>query len=346
MSLETGSRIADLVATNPVGATDFVSQGDDHIRLIKACVQGSFPALGATAVSVTAEKLNFTAGLTSDAQTQLDARQPLDTDLSAIAALTTTSHGRAFLTLADAAASRAHIGAQADDADLTAIAALTTTTYGRDFLALADNAALATKIAAMAQVWTGTHSFRGVAELGVSVSGASLGLRSGFPAFELLDSAGPVNARRWEWIAPGSGNLHMSAQNDAGSASSDWMKVYRSGVAIAAMEYGNSTDLPPHTFYGGVFAPTLTSTAGLEYGKLCFTASNGTIPNGVGNQWMLILINGGSPVTFTKPTGSTTYLSSLGVTCSTFTVAAHGMCLVVAGGSTLHFVSGDIVSYT
>jgi hypothetical protein len=80
--------------------------------------------------------------------------QPLDADLTAIAALTTTSFGRGFLTQADAAASRTYIGAgtssfdgtwtsltgkpttlvgygitdaQPLDADLTAIAALTPT---------------------------------------------------------------------------------------------------------------------------------------------------------------------------------------------------------------------------
>lgn len=58
MGLETGNRIQDLVPTNPAGATDFVSQGDDHIRLIKACIQGSFPSLGANAVTVSADVLN------------------------------------------------------------------------------------------------------------------------------------------------------------------------------------------------------------------------------------------------------------------------------------------------
>lgn len=41
------------------------------------------------------------------------ALQPLDSDLTAIAALSTTAFGRDFLTRADAAASRAYIGAQA-----------------------------------------------------------------------------------------------------------------------------------------------------------------------------------------------------------------------------------------
>lgn len=79
------------------------------------------------------------------------ASQPLDSDLTAIAALTTTAFGRTFLDLADAAAARTKLALgtaaqsatgdfQPTDGDLTAIAALTTTAYGRSFLALADAA--------------------------------------------------------------------------------------------------------------------------------------------------------------------------------------------------------------
>jgi hypothetical protein len=111
--------------------------------------------------------------------------QPLDSDLTAIAALTTTAFGRALLALVDqaallaaagaAAASHAHSGGditsgtvadaridaaiardsevtsaiaalstvyQPLDSDLTSIAALTTTSFGRSLLALADAAAL------------------------------------------------------------------------------------------------------------------------------------------------------------------------------------------------------------
>jgi hypothetical protein len=93
------------------------------------------------------------------------AKQPLDSDLTAIAALTTTTFGRALLALTDAAVGRTALGlgtaatqasgafdasgaaaavqaaSQPLDSDLTAIAALTTTSYGRAFLALADAAA-------------------------------------------------------------------------------------------------------------------------------------------------------------------------------------------------------------
>lgn len=103
--------------------------------------------------------------------------QPLDSDLTAIAALSTTTFGRSLLTQADASAARSALSlgtaatvntgtgasdvptkTQADglyqplDSDLTAIAALSTTAYGRALLALANLAAL------QAVLGTGTPS--------------------------------------------------------------------------------------------------------------------------------------------------------------------------------------------
>ena len=63
MALEGGvTYIEDLVSTNPVGATDNVDEGDDHIRNIKTAVQGSFPNLGAVAVTKTAAQINSSQG--------------------------------------------------------------------------------------------------------------------------------------------------------------------------------------------------------------------------------------------------------------------------------------------
>ena len=90
--------------------------------------------------------------------------QPLDADLTAIAALATQAFGRSLLTQADAVSVRTLIGApstsdlsgyQPLDSDLTAIAALTTTAFGRSVLTQVDAAAVRTLIGA------GTSSFNG-----------------------------------------------------------------------------------------------------------------------------------------------------------------------------------------
>lgn len=57
MSLESASWIPDLVITNPTGPTDPKSQGDDHIRMIKAVLKATFPNLTG-AVTATHTELN------------------------------------------------------------------------------------------------------------------------------------------------------------------------------------------------------------------------------------------------------------------------------------------------
>jgi hypothetical protein len=56
MTVESASFIDDLVATNPT-TTDFLYEGDDHIRLIKAVLLASFPNVGA-AVTLTHTQIN------------------------------------------------------------------------------------------------------------------------------------------------------------------------------------------------------------------------------------------------------------------------------------------------
>lgn len=63
MSLETGTYISDLDASNPVHASDDVSQGDDHLRLIKATLKATFPSI-AGAMTASHVELNYLDGVT------------------------------------------------------------------------------------------------------------------------------------------------------------------------------------------------------------------------------------------------------------------------------------------
>ena len=66
MALESGTYLDDLVATNPT-ASDNVSQGDNHLRLIKEVLKNSFPSVDAVVnaihTSAAAPSTSITAGL-------------------------------------------------------------------------------------------------------------------------------------------------------------------------------------------------------------------------------------------------------------------------------------------
>jgi len=66
MPLELASWIDELVNTNPVGATDPKSEGDDHIRMLKVVFQNQFGSLGMVALINTAVEINTWAGLIAD----------------------------------------------------------------------------------------------------------------------------------------------------------------------------------------------------------------------------------------------------------------------------------------
>ena len=65
MGLETASYISELVDTNPT-ASDPVSQGDNHLRLIKSVLQSQFSGLsGTTAVTADGAEMNLLDGCTA-----------------------------------------------------------------------------------------------------------------------------------------------------------------------------------------------------------------------------------------------------------------------------------------
>ena len=72
MAKETATYISQLVATNPV-ASDSVSVGDDHIRMLKTVLKTQFSGLtGTTAISATEAEMNYldiaTLGTSADSK--------------------------------------------------------------------------------------------------------------------------------------------------------------------------------------------------------------------------------------------------------------------------------------
>jgi hypothetical protein len=89
MPLETGTTIASLNSANPL-IGDIISQGDDHIRLIKAVLKATFPGAAAAGftipITATEAQLNFVTGVTSSIQTQLNNKAAIgaNTDITSL----------------------------------------------------------------------------------------------------------------------------------------------------------------------------------------------------------------------------------------------------------------------
>jgi len=112
MALESATYVDGLNTSNPA-ATDGLSQADDHLRLLKSTIKNTFPnisaAVTATAaeinkldgadvttadltklgdVTATAAELNYSSGVTSSLQTQLDDKVETSVTISAGTGLT------------------------------------------------------------------------------------------------------------------------------------------------------------------------------------------------------------------------------------------------------------------
>lgn len=91
MALETGTYISSLNSANPVGPSDPKSQGDDHIRLIKATLLATFPNITGV-VTASHSELSILVGVTATA-TELNKLAGLTattTELNKLAGLATT----------------------------------------------------------------------------------------------------------------------------------------------------------------------------------------------------------------------------------------------------------------
>jgi hypothetical protein len=85
MGLESASFIEDLVTTNPV-ATDAVSAGDDHLRMIKSTIKSTFPGFAGRCDRVQSKNAGYTA-LLNDNHSVLSCSGAITITLTAAATL-------------------------------------------------------------------------------------------------------------------------------------------------------------------------------------------------------------------------------------------------------------------
>lgn len=73
MPVEIADNISELNENYPIGSSDFISQGDDHLRLLKTAIKATFPNVADT-IHVSHTVLNYLLGTTSNVQNQINAR--------------------------------------------------------------------------------------------------------------------------------------------------------------------------------------------------------------------------------------------------------------------------------
>lgn len=96
MALETGTYVSDLVITNPVGSTDKVKFGDDHLKLIKTVLQNTFPNAAGRSFRIQSKGVGYTVAA-NDTMSVIRCTAAITLSLTAAATLT---NGHMFAVIA------------------------------------------------------------------------------------------------------------------------------------------------------------------------------------------------------------------------------------------------------
>lgn len=249
MSVETALYPPQLNTTLPA-ASDWVSEGDDHIRLTKTVIKTTFPNV-AGAVSATHAEINHVVGVTSAIQGQIDAK-------GAIAGQTWTG---------------THVFPAT-----TTVGPLTPTIQGYLATITSDaQAQINAKASPSGQTWTGAHNFTGAT---ITVPTASAGDSSNAAA-----STAFVAATAFASALPSqSGNAGKLLRTDGTNAS--W-SVEINTADYAAGDLNALVTSGMYSFSGASNAPAgittgvvIVSRQGTSMGQVVITGSGSTFSRG------------------------------------------------------------------
>lgn len=264
MPLESATYISDLVSTNPVG-TDTESQGDDHLRLLKAVLKATFPNLGGAAFRVQAKSASPYNVIVTDNTSLLNCTATLTINLPAAAScgngFLLAVYGNGFAQTVDPAS-----------AELINGAATLTVPSGSIALIWCDGTAFHALVVAVA---SGAGTFQPLdatltALAGVTVAADQLIYATGADAFTtasltsfartLLDDATQGAMQTTLGLVPGT-NVQAFDQTLAALAGANWaansLPIGSGADTVAQVTFAANT-FPGRSSIGNLVAKTIT----------------------------------------------------------------------------------------
>lgn len=380
MGLESVTYISDLVATNPVGATDPKSQGDDHLRNIKLALLNTFPNITGEVVATHAQISALAGGTLAAANgsnlTNLNASNiasgTLDdgrlssniprkdasnvfTHNGGIQASGETPRMSIFETDGGENGKGWSIYASAGvlNISLTEDAQHPGLTNAVNGFRMARNGMAVTEVELNATAL----DFNGDADIsGTLTVGGLQTIAYGDPSIQLVETDAGTNEKAW-WIRAQGSSLLIQGRVDGGSASgaSNIVAITRATGATSAAEielnattldFNGDADISGTLVVGGAAragtAATSTS-ATLVAGQIHNRSANTTVDNLGAGRWVAVQNTSTSAITLSQGSGVTLELGGT-TTTGNRTLGPKGFAFIYFRANNTATVQGSGVS--
>lgn len=354
MALETGSWISDLVVTNPT-ASDPISQGDDHLRLVKSTIRTTFPNVTGAMVRTHTELNSVTDRGLIAGQTWTGTHTFPATTYGVTAAFGATGVQFATIDFVNAVATSAALPGQVLGL-LTSNG--TTATFGKNLaFGLNEGKAAAVASSATPDIWSGngnTEHITGTTTITGFTAAPQAGARRKlfFDGAVLLTNSANLNVQ-------GAAN-YLTAPGDVVEVYADTTTVFYLSVTKArgAGGFTNLLVLPTTQTWTPPAGVTLAEITVIDGGDSGATNPAAVSTGGKGGDASVTIISVSSLVTYTAtsgaggvgPTAGTTTVSQAGSASSfsgtgiTTLTSTNGTLKVPGSASAAGFVSGGVAA--